>query len=60
VHRLREFENRVPRRIFVPKRDEVTGEWRNLQNEAPHYLFSSPGVSRMINSIRVRWARYIS
>jgi hypothetical protein len=44
-HRLRVFENRVLRRIFGPKRDEVTGEWRKLHNEQLHNLYSSPGKS---------------
>jgi hypothetical protein len=47
-HRLRVFENRVLRRIFGPKRDEVTGEWRKLHNEELHNLYSSPSEIRMI------------
>jgi hypothetical protein len=43
-HRLRVFENRVLRKIFGPKRDEVTGEWRRLHNEELHDLYSSPDV----------------
>jgi hypothetical protein len=43
-HGLRVFENRVLRRIFGPKRDEVTGEWRKLCNEELHDLYSSPGI----------------
>jgi hypothetical protein len=43
-HRLRVFENRVLRRIFGPKRDEVTGEWRKLQSEEFHNLYSSPDI----------------
>jgi hypothetical protein len=43
-HRLRVFENRVLRRIFIPKRDEVTGEWRKLHNEVLHDLTSSPSI----------------
>jgi hypothetical protein len=42
------FENRMLRRIFGPKRDEVTGDWRKLHNEEHHNLFSSSGVIRMI------------
>jgi hypothetical protein len=50
------FENRVLRRIFGPKRDEVTGGWRKLHNEELHNLYSSPVVIRMIKSRRMRWA----
>jgi hypothetical protein len=49
-HRLRVFENRVLRRIFGPKRDEVTGEWRKLHNDELHNLYSSPDIIRQINS----------
>jgi hypothetical protein len=54
-HRLRVFENRVLRRIFGPKRDEVTGEWRKLHNEELHILYSSPNIIRQIKSRRMRW-----
>jgi hypothetical protein len=47
-HRLRVFENRVLRRIFGPKRDEATGEWRKLHNEELHILYSSPNIIRQI------------
>jgi hypothetical protein len=47
-HRLRVFENRVPRRIFGPKRGEVTGEWRKLHNEELHNLYSSPDIIRQV------------
>jgi hypothetical protein len=47
-HRLRVFENRVLRRIFGPKRDEVTGEWRKLNNGQLHNLYSSPDIIRQI------------
>jgi hypothetical protein len=47
-HRLRVFENRVLRRIFGPKRDEVTGEWRKLHNEELRDLYSSPSITRII------------
>jgi hypothetical protein len=47
-HRLRVFKNRVLRRIFWPKRDEVTGEWSKLHNEELHDLYSSPNIVRVI------------
>jgi hypothetical protein len=47
-HRLRVFENRVLRRIFGPKRDEVTGEWRKLHNEEHRDLYSWPSIIRII------------
>jgi hypothetical protein len=47
-HRPRVFENRVLRRIFGPKRDEVTGGWRKLLNEELHNLYSSPDIIKMI------------
>jgi hypothetical protein len=50
------FENRVLRRIFGPKRDEVTGGWRKLHNEKLHNLYSLPNIIRMIKSMRMRWA----
>jgi hypothetical protein len=46
--KLRVFENRVLRRIFGPKRDEVTGEWRRLHNEELNALYSSPNIIRVI------------
>jgi hypothetical protein len=54
------FENRVPRRIFGPKRDEVTGGWRKLHNEELHNLYFSPIVIRMIKSRRMRWAGHVA
>ena len=54
--RLRVFENRVLRRIFGSKRDEVTGELRRLHSEELHDLYCSPNISRMIKSGRMRWA----
>jgi hypothetical protein len=59
-HRLRVFENRVLRRIFGPKRDEVTGGWRGLHNEELHNLCSSPSIIRMIKSRRMRWAGHVA
>jgi PAS domain-containing protein len=50
------FENRVLRRIFGPKRDEVTGEWRELHSEELHNLYSSPNIMRQGKSRRIRWA----
>jgi hypothetical protein len=54
-HRLRVFEIRVLRRIFGPKRDEVTGDWRKLHNGELHNLYSSPDIIRQIKSRRMRW-----
>jgi hypothetical protein len=59
-HRLRVFENRVLRRIFGPKRDEVTGEWRKLHNEKLHNLYSSPDIIRQVKSRRMRWAGHVA
>jgi len=58
--RLRVFENRVLRRIFGPKRDEVTGELRKLHNEGLNYLYSSPNIVRVIKSRRMRWAGHVA
>jgi hypothetical protein len=54
------FENRVLRRIFGPKRDEVTGDWRKLHNEELHNLYSSPNRIRMVKSRRMRWAGHVA
>jgi hypothetical protein len=54
------FENMVLRRIFGPKRDEVTGEWRKLHNEELHILYSSPNVNRQIKSRTMRWAGHVA
>jgi hypothetical protein len=54
------FENRVLRRIFGPKRDEVTGEWRKLHNEELHILHSSPNIIRQIKSWRMRWVGHVA
>jgi len=58
--RLRVFENRVLRRIFGPKRDEVTGEWRKLHNDELNNLYSSPNIVRVIKSRRMRWAGHVA
>jgi hypothetical protein len=55
-HRLRVFENRVLRRIFGPKRDEVMGEWRKLQNQVVHNLYSSPDIIRQVRANEVSGA----
>jgi hypothetical protein len=52
--RLQVFENKVLRRIFGPKRDEVTGEWRRLHNKELNALYSSPNVIQVIKSKRLR------
>jgi hypothetical protein len=59
-HRLRVFENRVLRRIFGPKSDEVTGGWRKLHNEELHGLYSSPSIVRVIKARRMRWAGHVA
>jgi hypothetical protein len=59
-HRLRVFENRVLRRIFGPKRDEVTGEWRKLHNGELFNLYSSADIIRQIKSRRTRWAGHVA
>jgi hypothetical protein len=56
---LRVFENRVLRRIFGPKRDEVRGEWRKLHNEELNALYSSPNLVRVMKS-RMRWAGHVA
>jgi len=58
--RLRLFENRVLRRVFGPKRDEVTGEWRKLHNEELRDLYSLPNIVRVVKSRRMRWARHVA
>ena len=54
--RLRVFEDKVLRRIFAPKRDEVIGEWRKLHNEELNILYASLNIARVIKSRRMRWA----
>ena len=58
--RLRVFENRVLRRIFAPRRDEVTGEWRKLRIEELSDMYSSPNIVRVIKSRRMRRARHVA
>jgi hypothetical protein len=53
------FENRVLRRIFGPKRDDVIREWRKLHNEELHTLYSSPNIIGQIKSRRMRWAGHV-
>jgi hypothetical protein len=59
-HRLRVSENRVLRRIFGPKKDEVTGEWRKLHNEELHNLYLSTNIIRQIKSRRIRWVGHVA
>jgi len=58
--KLRVFENRVLRRIFAPRKDEVTGEWRRLHNEELNDLYSSPYIVRVIKRRRMRWAGHVA
>jgi len=57
---LRVFENRVLRRLFGPKRDEVTEEWRKLHNEELNDLYSSPIIIRVTKLRRMRWAGHVA
>jgi hypothetical protein len=59
-HRLRVFENRELRRIFGPKRDEVTGGWRKLHNEELPGLYCSPSIVRVIKARRMKWAEHVA
>jgi len=54
------FENRVLRRVFGPKRDGVTGEWRKLHNEELSDLYSLPNIVRVVKSGRLRWAGHVA
>jgi hypothetical protein len=54
------FENRVLRRIFGPKRDEVTGEWRKLHNKELHDLYSLPSITRITKARRMRWVGHLA
>jgi hypothetical protein len=59
-HRLRVFENRVLRRVFGPKRDDVTGEWRKLHNEELNDLYFLPNIVRVVKSRRMKWAGHVA
>ena len=58
--RLRVFENRMLRRVFGPKRDKVTGEWKKLHNEELNDLYSLPNIVWMVKSKRMRWAGHVA
>ena len=58
--RLRVFENRVLRKVFGPKRDEATGEWRKLHYEKLNDLYSLPNIVRVVKPRRMRWAGYVA
>ena len=58
--RPRVVENKLLNRIFVPKRDKVTGKWRKLHREELNDLYSSPNIVRVIKSRRIRWARHVA
>jgi hypothetical protein len=60
VCRLRMLENRVLRRIFRPKKDEVTGKWGRLHNEELSDLYSSPNIVLVIKSRRMKWAGHVA
>ena len=57
---LRVFENMMLRKIFGPKRDELTGEWRRLHNEELYDLYFSPDIIRMIKSRKIRWVGHVA
>jgi hypothetical protein len=59
-HTPRVFENRVQRRIFGPKWNEVTGGWRKLHNEELHDLYSSPSIIRIMKWRKMRWAGHVA
>jgi len=58
--KLRVFENMVLRRIFGPRRDEITGKWRRLRNEELNNLYSSPNIVQVITLRRMRWAGHVA
>jgi hypothetical protein len=57
---VRFFENNVLRKIFGPKRDEVTGEWRRLHKKELYAVYSSPNIIRVMKSRRLRWAGHVA
>jgi hypothetical protein len=57
---LTAFENRVQRRVFEPKRDDLTEEWGKLHYEKLHILYSSPNIIRQVKSRRIRWAGHVA
>ena len=59
-HRLRVFENKILRKIFEGKRDEIIGELGNLYNDELHALYSSPNIIRNLQSRRLRWAGHVA
>jgi len=59
-NRLKVFENRVLRRVFGPRRDELTGEWRKLHNEELRDLYSLPNIVRVVKSRRMGWAEHVA
>jgi hypothetical protein len=59
-HGLKVFENRVLRRIFELKRNEIIGGWRKLQNEKLRNLYFSPSIIRIIKTMRTRWTGHIA
>jgi hypothetical protein len=58
--KLRVFKNRALRRVFGPKRNEVTGDWRKLHNEELNYLYSLPNIVRVVKSRSMRWAGHVA
>jgi len=59
-HTLRVYENRLLRRVFGVKREEVAGDWRRLRNEELHNLYASLNIIRVIKSRRMRWAAHVA
>ena len=59
-HRLRVFENKVLRKIFGAKKDDITGKWRKLHNAELHALYSSPNIIRSLKSRRLRWSGHVA